>query len=59
MDFYIDLAFTVLLRVLKDKKQSQQVRKAMLKVFKAILVQFGNDPEFEAAIPPWVGPSEK
>jgi len=59
MDFYIDIAFAVLLRILKDKKQSQQVRKALLKVFKAILVQFGSDPEFEAAIPPWIGPAEK
>jgi hypothetical protein len=59
MDFWTDIAFTVLLRVLKDKKQSQQLRKALLKVFKAILVQFGSDPEFEAAIPPWFGPSDK
>jgi len=59
MDFYIDIAFAVLLRILKDKKQSQQVRKALLKVFKAILVQFGSDPEFEAAIPPWIGRAEK
>jgi len=59
MDFYIDIAFAVLLRVLKDKKQSQQLRKAMLKLFVSLLRQFGDDPDFQAVIPPWVGPTEK
>lgn len=58
MDFYVDIAFTVLLRILKDKKQSTQVRKALLKVFRATLVQFGSDKEFQAVMEEWRPPFE-
>ena len=58
MDLYVDLALTVLLRVLKDKKQSLQIRKALLKVFRAILVQFGSDKDFQLVMEEWRPPFE-
>lgn len=50
MDFYVDIAFTVLLRVLKDKKQSMLLRKAFLKVFRLMMIQFAFDKEFQAVL---------
>lgn len=48
MDFYTSLAINVLLQVLADKKQLPKFRRALLKVFKAILVSFAHDEEFQA-----------
>jgi len=58
MEFYTDIAFTILLRVLKDKKQSQQVRKASLKLLRAILTQFMMDKEFQQTLEEFKTPFE-
>lgn len=47
MDFYTDIAFAVLLRILQDKKQAEKVRSAILKVFKKTLIFFGTDEDFQ------------
>lgn len=39
MDFWTDIAFAVILRILKDRKQSAQVAGALLKVYQAIEIQ--------------------
>ena len=36
MDFYVDLAVAVLLRLLKDKRQFPKYARALLKVYNAI-----------------------
>lgn len=36
MDFYVDLAVAVLLRLLKDKRQFPKYRRALVKVYNAI-----------------------
>ena len=47
-DFYITMAISILLQVLADKKQSDKVKSAVLKVFKRILVIYGPDEAFQA-----------
>lgn len=46
MDFYIDLAVTVMLRLLSNKAESNKYRRAILKIFRAIALQFSSDQEF-------------
>jgi len=42
------MAISILLQVLADKKQSDKVKSAVLKVFKRILVIYGPDEAFQA-----------
>lgn len=39
MDFWTDIAFAIVLRILKDRKQSAQVAAALLKVHREIEMQ--------------------
>lgn len=48
MDFYITLAISVLLQVIRDPKVNFKFKRALLKIFKEIAIQFGTDPEFSA-----------
>lgn len=50
MEFYYNLAVSVMLQLIKDEKLSPKFRRAILKVFKAIVVQYGSDPEFAEVI---------
>jgi len=54
MDFWITMAFSVLFEVLKDSKKRPVIRKAVLKLYKAITNAFGSDPEFLAFTVAWV-----
>jgi len=57
MDFYITMAFSVLLQLLKDRGKARQFRPAFLKIFKVLVLNFGADADFQEAIksfmPPW------
>lgn len=59
MDFYISMAFSVLLQLLKDRGKARQYRAAWLKIFKILLMHFGPDNDFQDALkeymPPWKG----
>jgi len=46
MDFWTDIAFAVLLRLLKSKNESQKWRSAFLKLARAIDAAFNQDPTF-------------
>lgn len=48
MDFYIDLGFAVLLRILKDRRETSKWRRAFLKLFDAIARAYAQDAEFVA-----------
>jgi len=50
MDFYVDIGFAVLLRVLRDIGPNNKWRKAFLKVFRAIAEAYKNDDEFIKAL---------
>lgn len=45
-DYIINSAVGALLLMLQDSSKRSKWRKAMLKVFRAIAVAFGNDPDF-------------
>ncbi len=45
-DFLIDMALSILLRVLSDQKSASKWRRALLKVFQRIAEVFRSDPEF-------------
>jgi hypothetical protein len=49
VDFYIDIGFAVLLRLLGERDISPKWRRAFLKLFKGILFTFGEDAEFKQA----------
>jgi hypothetical protein len=49
VDFYIDIGFAVLLRLLGERDISPKWRRAFLKLFKGILFTFGDDAEFKQA----------
>ena len=46
MDFYIDIGFAVLLRLLKDRKSLPKFRTAFLKLAAAIETAFASDATF-------------
>lgn len=50
MDFYVDIGFAVLLRLLKDRRKLKDVRRAFAKLYLAIQTAFASDPEFQALI---------
>lgn len=50
MDFWTDIAFAVLLRLLKSERDTNRVADAMAKVFVAISAQAGNNPVLWSAI---------
>lgn len=49
MDFYIDIGFAVLLRLLGERNVGPKWRRAFLKLFRGILFTFGDDDEFRNA----------
>lgn len=49
-DFYIDLAVSVILRVVQSGPQRNKYRKALLKIFKAIAQAYKSDAEFDAVM---------
>jgi hypothetical protein len=49
MDFYIDIGAAVLLRLLKEGKPDNKYRKLFLKIFRAIAMQYSDDPDFKDA----------
>lgn len=49
MDFYIDIGFAVLLRLLGERNVGPKWRRAFLKLFRGILFTFGDDEEFRTA----------
>ena len=46
MDFYVDLAIAVLLRLLKDRREIRKYRSAIVKVAAAIQIAFADDEQF-------------
>jgi len=46
MDFYVDLALAVLLRILKDRRELKKYRPAMIKIAAAINNAFADDDAF-------------
>lgn len=46
MDFYLRLAFTIMLEAVVDKKKAPAIRKALLKLFKLTIDNFGHDADF-------------
>jgi hypothetical protein len=46
VDFYIDLGFAVLLRLLKDRRELKKWRPAFLKLAQTIILAYGQDEEF-------------
>ena len=52
MDFYIDVGFAVLLRLLKDTSKSNEWRPAFLKLYRAIAYAYAHDPDFQDFTPP-------
>lgn len=50
MDFYIDIGFAVLLRLLKDRRELKKWRSAFLKLAQTIILAYGQDEEFVQAV---------
>ena len=46
MDFWTDIGFAVLLRLLKDRRELKKYRAAFLKLANAILAAYEGDQEF-------------
>lgn len=57
MDFYIDLGFAVLLRLLKDRRERTKFEAAFKKVYDAIGLAFNPDEHRSWLVKP--GPSVK
>jgi hypothetical protein len=52
MEFWIDFAFSILFRALKDKKQIEKFRTALAKVHRTIEVAAESDNKLEQLIHP-------
>ena len=50
MDFWTDIGFAVLLRLLKDRRELKKYRAAFLKLAQTIIVAYQSDPEFVEAV---------
>lgn len=50
MEFYIDIGFAVLLRLLKDRRELKKWRSAFLKLAQAIILAYGEDDAFVTAV---------
>ena len=46
MDFWTDIGFAVLLRLLKDRRELKRYREAFLKLARTILAAYEEDQEF-------------
>lgn len=46
MDFWVDIAFAVLLRAVKSQTSRATMRSAFVKLINAIAVAYANDPLF-------------
>jgi hypothetical protein len=57
MDFWTDIGFAVLLRLLKDRRELKRYRAAFLKLAQTIILAFHDDADFQNAVrtegPPW------
>lgn len=49
-DVIINMGITALLGAIKNPKKKATFRRAFLKIFRAIWLQFGNDEEFKAVV---------
>lgn len=49
MDFYVDMAFAVMFRLLQSPQQQKVMRKAFLKLFRTLHVVYASDPDFKGA----------
>jgi hypothetical protein len=49
-EFYVNLAVSVILQMLQDGVLRGKFRRALLKIFRAIALQFREDPEFLAVM---------
>jgi hypothetical protein len=58
VEFYIDIGFAVLLRLLKDRRELGKWRAAFLKLAQAIILAYGEDEAFAIAVKnegvPWI-----
>ena len=52
MDLWIDVAFAVLLRTIKNERSARQLKKAFLKLYRAIERAYAHDPDFSPVGPP-------
>lgn len=50
MDFWVDIAFAVLLRAVKNAVARATMRAAFIKLVNAIASAYSNDPEFWASV---------
>lgn len=58
MDLLISMAVNVLIESVKNPAKKAQMRKAVLKVLRTLLQTYGSDPEFIAAMKPFVEDTE-
>ena len=58
MDLLISMAVNVLIESVKNPAKKQQIRKAVLKVLRTVLQTYGSDPDFIAAMKPYVEDTE-
>lgn len=47
MDFVTDIGFTIVIRILKEKRNLKKLRAAFLKLAHAILIAYEDDDAFE------------
>jgi hypothetical protein len=47
MDLWIDIAFAVLLRTIKNERLARQLKSAFLKLYLAIGRAYASDPDFK------------
>jgi hypothetical protein len=50
MDFYLDIGFAVLFRVLRERHALVRLRPAFLKLFKAIWYAYGDEEAFREVV---------
>lgn len=50
MDYFVDIGFAVLVRLLSEGKVDRKYRRAFLKLFRLIWLAFRTDDEFRAVV---------
>jgi hypothetical protein len=58
MDFYIDMATAIILRLLKDKRQLARYRDVFIKVAASIMRAYELDQSFSSEVAKRVGPTK-
>jgi hypothetical protein len=58
VDFWTDIGFAVLLRLLKDRRELKKYRAAFLKLAQTIILAYHEDADFQNDVrsekPPWM-----